>query len=154
MFAYCRNNPVCRVDISGTEDAVAYSDEELLSSQDLEQLTSGGGSSYGGSSGQCGVMGGSNASHNSNQDDSILPLEYYIGKKAPKFADPNSEYTNYSYNDYTGKFEKSTAYYDFAGRQVYRIDWTNHGRSDHGNPHFHVIYYDNIYPNGIERRLN
>ena len=54
-------------------------------------------------------------------DDTFLPDSFY-SKHAPKQSTPNSSYTNYTYNDYTGKYEKSTAYYDFAGRQNIRID--------------------------------
>ena len=43
MFAYCRSNPVCRVDISGTEDAVAYNDGEITSDDNLTQLATSGG---------------------------------------------------------------------------------------------------------------
>ena len=42
MFAYCRNSPIYRVDISGTEDAIAYNDGELLSNDDLEERAKGG----------------------------------------------------------------------------------------------------------------
>ena len=44
MFAYCRNNPVCRIDISGTEDTIAYGDGELLSNDELDERAKGGGS--------------------------------------------------------------------------------------------------------------
>ena len=54
--------------------------------------------------------------------DTFLPDEYYSNKKVPAQSVPNSSYTCYKYNDYTGKYEKSTAYYDLAGRQVIRID--------------------------------
>ena len=45
MFAYCRNNPVCRVDISGTADTISYNDGELLSNDELDCRGHGGGSS-------------------------------------------------------------------------------------------------------------
>ena len=45
MFAYCRNNPVCRVDIDGTEDAVAYTDSKPLSNDELDERAKGAGSS-------------------------------------------------------------------------------------------------------------
>ena len=48
--------------------------------------------------------------------------------------------------------KKSIAYYDFAGRQSIRIDWTNHGYSDHGNPHVHLTVYDSDYRDGITIR--
>ena len=44
MFAYCRNNPVRRVDISGAADADCIDEDgELLSSEDLEAHNGGGG---------------------------------------------------------------------------------------------------------------
>lgn len=42
MFAYCRNNPVCRKDTRGIADATIYGDGELLSSDDLESRQGGG----------------------------------------------------------------------------------------------------------------
>lgn len=44
MFAYCRNNPSCRSDISGTADVIAHNDGELLSNDDLDERAKGGGS--------------------------------------------------------------------------------------------------------------
>lgn len=78
----------------------------------------------------------------------FLPDEYYLNKKAPLRSTPNSSYVNYRYNDYTRQYEKSTAYYDYAGRQCVRIDWTNHGYSTHGNPHIHYRAYSAQYPDG------
>ena len=80
-------------------------------------------------------------------DEPFLPDRFY-SKHAPKQSLPNSSYTNYTYNDYTGKYEKSTAYYDFGGRQTIRIDWTNHGYSSHGDPHVHYTTYNSQNPNG------
>ena len=84
-------------------------------------------------------------------DETFLPDSFY-SKHAPKQGTPNSSYTNYTYNNYTGKYEKSTVYYDFAGRQNIRIDWTNHGYSNHGNPHIHYTNYDAQHPNGFTIR--
>ena len=84
-------------------------------------------------------------------DDTFLPDSFY-SKHAPKQSTPNSSYTNYTYNDYTGKYEKSTAYYDFAGRQNIRIDWTNHGYANHGNPHVHYTTYNAQYRGGFTIR--
>lgn len=47
--------------------------------------------------------------------------------------------------NHTGKYEKSTAYYDFAGRQQMRIDWTYHGYANHGCPHIHYTVYNSQY---------
>ena len=84
-------------------------------------------------------------------DDPFLPDSFY-SKHAPKKYTPNSSYTNYTYNNHTGKCEKSTAYYDFAGRQTIRIDWTNHGYSNHGDPHVHYTFYNSQYPCGYTIR--
>ena len=45
MFAYCRNNPVCRIDISGTAD-ISYSTGDETPWDDMEP-DGGGGGSYG-----------------------------------------------------------------------------------------------------------
>ena len=86
-----------------------------------------------------------------SDDDTFLPDSFY-SKHAPKQSTPYSSYTNYKYNDFTRKYEKSTAYYDFSGRQSIRIDWTNHGYSDHGNPHVHFTTYNSRYRDGITIR--
>ena len=80
-------------------------------------------------------------------NETFLPDSFYK-KHAPKQSTPNSSYTNYTYNDRTGRYDKSTAYYDSAGRQVIRIDWTNHGYSNHGNPHVHYTTYNSMYRDG------
>ena len=195
MFAYCRNNPVNRIDIRGYADTAI--EEEF--DDDIEphpHLPEGGGYA-GGTTPIAGTPGGGYAyaynpidaayhysvdtsqaansssfggglytngyTENINYSDpnasdpsqqSLLPMDYYTGKKAPKFSTPYSSYTNYKYNVHTGEWEKSTAYYDYAGRQVLRIDWTNHGRSDHGNPHVHRVYFSDIYRDGIAKRVN
>lgn len=81
----------------------------------------------------------------------FLPDSFY-SKHAPKQSTPYSSYTNYTYNNYTGKYEKSTVYYDFAGRQTIRIDWTNHGCANHGDPHVHYTIYNAQYRDGITIR--
>ena len=44
MFAYCRNNPVSRIDVTGMADADCYNEDgELLSSDDIENRSGGGG---------------------------------------------------------------------------------------------------------------
>ena len=140
MFAYCRNTPVSRVDISGTVDTYSKDqDGKILSPEELESRNKDG--------------GGKGLS-NTVRQGGLLPKDYYVGKHAPKYSTPNSSYTNYSYNTYTNSYERSTAYYDYAGRQVLRIDWTNHGRSNHGNPHVHRYTYNSVYRDGTEMRLD
>lgn len=86
-----------------------------------------------------------------NKSDTFLPDEFY-SKNAPKQSTPDSSYTHYKYNEFTGEYERSTVYYDSAGRQYMRIDWTNHGRSDHGNPHVHYTTYNSEYRDGLPIR--
>ena len=99
----------------------------------------------------CGIL-----VHNScaNVSETLLPDEYWMDKKAPNLGTPNSSYTNIKYNGHTGNLEYSTAYYDLGGRQFMRIDWTNHGYPDHGNPHIHYKTYDAQHPMGINGRLD
>jgi len=174
MFAYCRNNPVSRKDISGTEDICVTDGDDENPMNDLG-YSSGGGSAGGGNSstgngGACGgPMGSGHAGSNAkgshtiphtskNQtapgnktQDTFLPDSFY-SKNAPKQSTPNSSRIHYKYNTKTGKLEKSTVYYDHAGRQTIRIDWTNHGYSIHGNPHVHITTYDSRYRDGITTR--
>ena len=141
MFAYCLNNPSVRLDKHGSISYDCYSDDPNNDNNPLNDV---------------GRMGNATLHSNSVKhyigNGNLLSLDYYIGKKAPKFSTPYSEYTNWSYNSFTQSYELSTAYYDYAGRQVIRIDWTNHGRIDHGNPHIHYTYYDGQYRDGISER--
>ena len=44
MFAYCRNNPISRIDVSGTADADCFNEDgEILSNDDIENRNGGGG---------------------------------------------------------------------------------------------------------------
>lgn len=108
-----------------------------------------GGAVLGGVSGY--TMAKAQTSTITKKEEPFLPDSFY-SKHAPKLSTPNSSYTNYTYNNYTGKYEKSTAYYDFAGRQTIRIDWTNHGYSNHGNPHVHYTIYNSQYRDGTTIR--
>ena len=97
------------------------------------------------------IMSKEQAYQGSIDDETFLPDSFY-SKHAPRQSTPDSSYTNYTYNSYTGKYEKSTVYYDFAGRQTIRIDWTNHGYSNHGNPHVHYTTYNAQYKDGFTIR--
>ena len=50
MFAYCRNNPVCRIDVTGMADADCY-DNDPLDEEDLLKTSQGGGGSQAAESG-------------------------------------------------------------------------------------------------------
>ena len=52
MFAYCRNNPVCRIDVTGTVDYTQVGDSDLLDPNELDGSRDGGTGSS--SSGQIG----------------------------------------------------------------------------------------------------
>ena len=170
LFVYCGNNPVCRTDISGMDSS---KDEDLDLVEDTMKLYGAGGFSNFSAPvpapskanfwlelfdilSQCfkDGLGGMNGVFRSSFSSAglFLPEEYYINNEAPKLYTPNSEYTNWKYDSYSGEYEYSTAYYDLGGRQVLRIDWTNHGRADHTNPHVHFYLYDGTYPNGIDIR--
>lgn len=88
--------------------------------------------------------------HNKCGDDSLktfVPDEYWE-RKASKYGIPNTTIKHQRYNSYTGEIELSTVSYDYAGRQSIRIDWTNHGRSNHENPHVHYTTYGKGYAQG------
>ncbi len=97
------------------------------------------------------TMSKAQASQTIIDDDPFLPDDFY-SKKAPKQSTPNSSCVHYKHNVRTGEYEKSTVYYDFAGRQTIRIDWTNHGFLNHGNPHVHYTTYSSQYRDGISIR--
>lgn len=163
MFAYCRNNPVYRKDISGTTDVEIFDDDSNLLDDDkvinggkLGNGTSGGnkfGRDFGENPGKPGgqTMPNRQGSQPITDGKTFLPDDFY-SKHAPKQSTPNSSHTQYKYNNHTGEYERSTVCYDFAGRQIIRIDWTNHGYSDHGNPHVHITTYNSQYPYGIHVR--
>ena len=81
-----------------------------------------------------------------NSSGAFLPDSYYIKNKAPDYSTPYTSNTTVKYKNYTGEYERSTTYYDYAGRRSIRIDWTNHGYSDHGNPHIHFTYIQIYIP--------
>ena len=157
MFTYCLNNPICRKDIGGAVSQSVF-DNEFDPTDDDREFGHGykGDNGNGSNSPPGGSQSGSSFQKGlpSEQRDGILPKEHYTDKKVPKNGTPGSTYENYRFNDHTKQWEYSEARYDFAGRQTMRIDWTNHGRADHGNPHCHYYLYDGRYPNGIEIRID
>ena len=77
MFAYCRNNPASRIDISGTADEVCYNNNgEIFVNNDLTGLDGGGGmkSTY--------VSGVTNHSNGGNGTGSMIGDIAYIDAKA------------------------------------------------------------------------
>ena len=159
MFAYCRSNPVSRKDVLGTDEVDCFDADVDPTDNDEDwsggriggggnrEITVGGGGSPRDFSGKIGIKYNSDRG-NPEASKTFLPKEYYSSNKAPTQSTPNSRLENYKYNEYTGEYEYSTAYYDNAGRLAIRIDWTNHGRADHGNPHVHMRIYNAEYRDG------
>ena len=69
--------------------------------------------------------------------------EAYWKQNAPNYNTPNSKITYYK--EHNGVIEKSTVIYDDFGRQRWRIDYNNHGYSDHSIPHLHEREYSPRY---------
>jgi RHS repeat-associated protein len=64
--------------------------------------------------------------------------EAYWQRYAPRNGEPGSRIQWIRTSGRTGRTEKSTVVYDQAGRQRYRVDYTDHMRPDiHSNPHLH-----------------
>ena len=89
-----------------------------------------------------------------NKCDATFVPEKYWTRNASKVGMPNSTYTHYKYNVDTRQWERSTVFYDSAGRQAIRIDWTNHGCRDHGNPHVHITTYGVGFEKGRGMRID
>jgi hypothetical protein len=135
MFAYCRNNPVRRIDISGAADADCV-DDDPLDEEDILKSSQGGGVSQ---------SSGSNAPVNGASDSSGYG-------KAPKQGIPGSTYTQYS-SDGKNTVVSKTTYNNYGVRESH-IDYQ--GR-DHGVglPHIHVLSWGirdgRVVPTGKEK---
>ncbi|MCE3199836.1 hypothetical protein K3T49_09420 [Paenibacillus sonchi] len=71
----------------------------------------------------------------------FLPDEYYKNNYAPMQGTPGAK-IDFSRLGSSGQVEKSRVIYDQAGKQKYRIDYTDHGNSaHHTNPHMHEYIY-------------
>ena len=81
----------------------------------------------------------------------LLPDEAWH-KNAPKQVTPGTnEILHTKYNHRTRTLEKSHVKYDDYGRQVERVDYSNHGYPEnHTNPHTHKYEYNQTYPKGYE----
>ncbi|HBL85213.1 MAG TPA: hypothetical protein DDZ99_10035 [Clostridiales bacterium] len=76
-------------------------------------------------------------------EQTFVPDEYWQ-RKAPQIStqDSNTTITWYRENPKTGVIEKSSVTYDNAGRQVMRIDYSNHGMPHvHLDPHIHFYWW-------------
>lgn len=130
MFAYCRNNPVRRIDISGAADADCV-DDDPLDEEDILKSSQGGGVSQ---------SSESNAPVNDASDSSGYG-------KAPPQGIPGSTYTQYS-SDGKNTVVSQTTYNDYGVRGI-RIDYQ--GR-DHGIglPHVHDYSWGIINDNVVQ----
>lgn len=174
LFGYCMQNPIARVD----PDGAAYFDQATWDMISNRSYTSplNIGSIAGGYQGNTADISSSyavwraaqayeeawiNSPYNMRTDnsasskhaangESFLPISYWENNKAPLSATPNSRIVTYKFNGYTGLWEKSESFYGINGRWVIRIDWTNHGRYDHANPHVHMRIYNDRYPEGLK----
>lgn len=137
MFAYCRNNPVCRTDVLGEDDEAAFDDntkEDLF--EDHEGNCSGVISTDYPTGQQIGSLNWGTTGNNT------------VGPgQAPHQGTPGSTYTQTS-SDGKGTIVSQTTYNEY-GQRGQRIDWQ--GR-DHGVglPHIHTFTYG--YYNGSLRR--
>jgi len=73
------------------------------------------------------------------ETEPFVPDDYWT-KNAPERYTPNSRIIHYKRNGKT--MEKSIVIYDNVGYQKYRIDFNNHGRTDHSKPHLHELTFN------------
>ena len=132
MFAYCRNNPVCRIDAAGTEDYDCI-DDQPLDQEDILKAGEGGG---GTSSRTGGIANGINNSTGYG--------------RAPKQSYPGSTYTQQSSDGKNSVISQTT--YNQYGLPEQRIDYSGHSHGSVGSPHVHVFSYivreGSIFRNG------
>ena len=162
MFAYCRNNPVCRVDISGNADEEADLDDETkdelfhqpmgggqTSTEPTIGTSSGPGAGTGGGYGtSTGTTGGTFSGVYTSGGAGTGTTTNTVGTgKAPSHGTPGSTYTQLS-SDGKGTVISETTYNEYSQRGQ-RIDWV--GRSHGvGLPHIHKYNYG--YIDGVLRR--
>ncbi|WP_025721243.1 phage baseplate assembly protein V [Paenibacillus sp. 1-18] len=77
----------------------------------------------------------------------FLPDEYYKKNYAPMQGTPGAR-IDFSRLGSSGQIEKSRVIYDQAGKQKYRIDYSDHGNfAHHTNPHMHEYVYQDAGKN-------
>ena len=136
MFAYCRNNPVRRIDISGTLDYECDEESEDLASGNRNDWAKGGNRNSANNSNS-----GAQNAPNVRVSNTLSGARNGLGNSsgyglAPKQGSPGSTYTQYSSD---GKYDiVSVTTYGEYGAPSQRIDYQ--GR-DHGVglPHIHVF---------------
>ncbi len=84
-------------------------------------------------------------SDNSKETELFLPDEYYE-KRLPSQVEPGTRYLP-KYDQYGNL--KQIKMYDDYGREIIRVNYSNHGRPDvHSSPHWHEVIWNAIYPKG------
>nr|WP_235533128.1 polymorphic toxin-type HINT domain-containing protein [Paenibacillus sp. Leaf72] len=83
-------------------------------------------------------------------NEPFLPDEYYKNNYAPTQGAPGTR-IDFSRLGSSGQIENSRVIYDQAGKQKYRIDYSDHGNSaHHTNPHMHEYIYQDAGRNAKE----
>jgi hypothetical protein len=100
------------------------------------------------------VESGEEADELDEQDDSEA-YEKYWQNYAPNQREPGQTRFDFKrISGRTGREEESRVIYDDYGRQIYRIDKTDHMRPDaHTDPHLHVTEYGPAYSNEGKQTL-
>ncbi|ULO07118.1 hypothetical protein H1230_29975 [Paenibacillus sp. 19GGS1-52] len=82
----------------------------------------------------------------------FLPDEYYKNNYAPIQGTPGDR-IDFNRLGSSGQIENSRVIYDQAGKQKYRIDYTNHGNSaHHTDPHMHEYNYQDAWKSKTETK--
>ena len=154
MFAYCRNNPVSRKDVSGTNDVDCF-DSDADPSDDDEEFAGGrmgGGGGSGGNNGSIpvgqanGIGGsGSNSSFSIFSADAVSNGQTGYGQ-APPQGPAGTVYTQLS-SDGSNTFISQTLYSEYNMPDM-RIDYGGHSHGAISGAHIHLF---SVYvgPNGI-----
>lgn len=91
------------------------------------------------------VAGGVLVHNGCGSEGTFLPDEYYE-KHLPSQVQPGTRYLP-KYAQY-GNIKQIKMYDDY-GREIVRVDYTDHGRPDvHTSPHWHEIIWNAIFPKG------
>ena len=79
----------------------------------------------------------------------ILPDEAWYKDTSKQVTPGTKEIIHTKYNPRTGTLERSHVKYDDYGRQIERVDYSNHGYpTNHTIPHTHRYEYNQTYPQG------
>ena len=141
MFAYCRNNPICRRDISGTADVEIFDDDpDLL---DDDKVFAGGKTG-----GKSGLLGKGFAGGHKSGSNTHVPSANTQVVRHPEIKSPNqvkiSDVTNY-WDDYLGSNQTNihprTGLVDndriFSADGTRSIRFGNHEMDSMGTTKFH-----------------